>query len=586
MKVYFYCILLFVTNIVFSQSKTTFTTKEYLEIQDKTRSYFNSDVDSAFFYANKIEKSSNIIHKAFASSVKGYLYAKKGDFVKARNHYKVALQFINASPKSYLKTQNEAYIYNYGGMIDWYSGEFSKALDQYFMAKKIAISIDDVIQVVKTNNNIALIDGNAGNYKKAIAAIKESDRIVDENKHLYLDNQYAVNKCSMNLNIGKYYESYYSKNPTQTQALDSAFYYFNVSLLHSENSIESKLKAQKNIGNIYFLKNDLKAAEKIYYTVLVATKENNFEAEYYSANFNLGYIYYKQKQYNKSLIFFQKVKLMEVFNKDNFFDYMYSNYFQAKLFKLLNNDEKAVEHSKIYLDFFEKNKSRMDKDALEINLKMGNQDLEAEMNDLQNEYEDKILLKNAMAVFFVTLLVVLLILFMVNYKRRKLAEQKITAILDEYKSSNDSLKNTALINPEIQFSPNDNKIIKEVSSININNEEEIMMKLKKLEDQMFYLKPEFSQQQVAKRIKTNTTYLSYVVNKNYQKSFSVYYNELRINYVINEIIANAKYRAYTTQAIAESAGFKNADSFASSFKKKTGVTPYQFINEMKKRESI
>jgi AraC-like DNA-binding protein len=54
--------------------------------------------------------------------------------------------------------------------------------------------------------------------------------------------------------------------------------------------------------------------------------------------------------------------------------------------------------------------------------------------------------------------------------------------------------------------------------------------------------------------------------------------------VINEIINNKKYREYTTLAIAESAGFKNADSFTSSFKKKTGITPFNFINEIKKRE--
>jgi len=112
----------------------------------------------------------------------------------------------------------------------------------------------------------------------------------------------------------------------------------------------------------------------------------------------------------------------------------------------------------------------------------------------------------------------------------------------------------------------------------------ILMKLEKLEKEMYFLKPDFTQQEVAKKIKTNTTYLSYIVNKNYNTSFSSHYNELRINYVINEIINNKKFREYTTQAIAESAGFKNADSFTKSFKKKTGITPFTFINEIKKRE--
>lgn len=71
--------------------------------------------------------------------------------------------------------------------------------------------------------------------------------------------------------------------------------------------------------------------------------------------------------------------------------------------------------------------------------------------------------------------------------------------------------------------------------------------------------------------------MSYVVNKNFKKSFSEYSNELKINYVINEMINNPTYRKYSTQAIAESVGFKNAISFTKSFNKRTGVTPVQFI---------
>ena len=43
------------------------------------------------------------------------------------------------------------------------------------------------------------------------------------------------------------------------------------------------------------------------------------------------------------------------------------------------------------------------------------------------------------------------------------------------------------------------------------------------------------------------------------------------------MITNPTYRKYSTQAIAESVGFKNAISFTKSFNKRTGVTPVQFI---------
>jgi YesN/AraC family two-component response regulator len=67
----------------------------------------------------------------------------------------------------------------------------------------------------------------------------------------------------------------------------------------------------------------------------------------------------------------------------------------------------------------------------------------------------------------------------------------------------------------------------------------ILEKLMVLEKRLDYLKPDFTQQ-TAKKIKTNTSYLSSVVNNHYNKSFSEYLNELRIKYVIDEV-SNATY---------------------------------------------
>ena len=117
-------------------------------------------------------------------------------------------------------------------------------------------------------------------------------------------------------------------------------------------------------------------------------------------------------------------------------------------------------------------------------------------------------------------------------------------------------------------------------SIDEAKENKIVEKLLILEEKLEYLNADFTLSYAAKKIKTNTTYLSYVVNKRFGKSFSEYSNELKINYVINQMITNHLYRKYSTQAIAESVGFKNAVSFAKSFRKRTGVSPAQFANNI------
>ena len=47
-----------------------------------------------------------------------------------------------------------------------------------------------------------------------------------------------------------------------------------------------------------------------------------------------------------------------------------------------------------------------------------------------------------------------------------------------------------------------------------------------IEDKLVFLNQDYTQQFVAKKIKTNTAYLSFVVNKRFGKTFSEYANEL------------------------------------------------------------
>ncbi|VXC10853.1 conserved hypothetical protein [Flavobacterium sp. 9AF] len=162
----------------------------------------------------------------------------------------------------------------------------------------------------------------------------------------------------------------------------------------------------------------------------------------------------------------------------------------------------------------------------------------------------------------------MIIAFKFYYEKNK-ANQKVEKLLNEFKA-----------NKTIDSSFNmDHKMV-----IDDDKEKEILEKLKTLIDNKYFLSQDFNQQNVAKKIKTNTTYLSQIVNKNFKKTFREYSNELKINYAIQELINNPTYRKYSTQAIAESVGFKNNVSFTKSFKKRAGVSPAQFIIKINSTE--
>jgi AraC-like DNA-binding protein len=581
MKFIICSVFFLISSVCLSQNNKTLSNKEYLILQDKVRTLTNSNIDSAFFYANKIENSSNNFHKAFATGAKSYLFQIKGDSITSKQIYRESFIHLNKIPTSKEKIKLNAYLLNYGGLADWKRGSFSKALDKYQKGEKLSEGIGDQVQVFKFKNNIALIKGEVGNYKSAISTSKQTNKILDKIGYLFSKEQFSINKSNVNLNLGKFYEDYYKKNNNRTELLDSAQFFYNSAVIYSEEMSYNKVKAIMNLANIFYLKNNFIEAEKNYQSVLIIAKENNFDNEYSKIIYNLGNLYYSTKNYKKALLFLKRVDSVYYSKKSNPAEFLKSNYYQAKIYNSVDNLEEAAKHSEIYLSNYEKREFKINKEITEVNFKLSEQDLKSEMYKIQNGYRYKSIFNRLTISFFLILVFLLLLLVINNVKKKRIAEQKVAELIEKYKSNefNDL--------PAISENNNSKGIALKNSVVTISSEKEkeILEKLKILEKKFYYLKPDFTQQYAARKIKTNTSYLSIIVNNHYDKTFSEYLNELRINYVIKEMISNSTYRKYSTQAIAESVGFKNAVSFTKSFNKRTGVTPVQFIKGLEKTDN-
>ena len=93
--------------------------------------------------------------------------------------------------------------------------------------------------------------------------------------------------------------------------------------------------------------------------------------------------------------------------------------------------------------------------------------------------------------------------------------------------------------------------------------------------------PSLSLSVLAKRMNTNSKYLSEVINKHKGKNFNNYLNELRVNYIVDKLTQNPEYLQYKTSYLAEEAGFASRTTFTTIFKNVTGKSPSQFIDELK-----
>ncbi|MFC7774525.1 helix-turn-helix domain-containing protein [Flavobacterium sp. GCM10027622] len=574
-----FCAFLLITSLVFSQNRKMLTDKQFLELQDKTKRFINSNVDSAFVFANRIEQSQNATHKVFALAAKSYLYQLKRDSIQSKKYYAEANNLLIQIPNGQERLKSQAFLLNCGGLSEWKRLNFGKALSLFLEGKKISKKAGDLIQVVKFNNNIALINSEVGNFKLAIKASREMDAFTDEIEYLYAHDQFIRSKSNINLNLGTFYEKYYANNKSQKKLLDSAEYYYKKTLNYSNNLLVTKINAKLNLGNVYFLKRDMPRAKKNYEEVLFLTKEDgNLVEEYYTTLYNLGNLCFTQNKYDESLVYFLKMDSIYKLNKIEKEQSINSNYYLAKIYNSYGNASKARAYSKAYIESYENNELKLNDETSEVNVKLNHEEVKKEMFAIQKKYKNDLMLRY----FFTGLLIVLIAMFFYfkSKRDRKKVNAKVNAIIEKYKLDQLSINSTEVKDTFEELTDSQEK--KEGVSINLDEEKEneILGKLIVLEKKLYYLKPDFTQQSVAKKIKTNTTYLSYVVNKKFGKSFSEYSNELKINYAINEMISNPVYRKYSTQAIAESVGFKNAVSFTRSFNKRTGVTPAQFIKRL------
>ncbi|UVD80228.1 AraC family transcriptional regulator [Myroides albus] len=102
-----------------------------------------------------------------------------------------------------------------------------------------------------------------------------------------------------------------------------------------------------------------------------------------------------------------------------------------------------------------------------------------------------------------------------------------------------------------------------------------------VEDKMF-LESDFSIERLEEETGVSKHHLSQLFTLKYNSNFKPYLNKLRISYAI-EIIANTK-EDINISELGEQCGFNSRTSFFRSFKKNTGVSPSDYIDQHKQQQ--
>lgn len=94
--------------------------------------------------------------------------------------------------------------------------------------------------------------------------------------------------------------------------------------------------------------------------------------------------------------------------------------------------------------------------------------------------------------------------------------------------------------------------------------------------QKIYLEPELTLTELARKMGTNASLLSKVINASYQQNFNDYVNSFRVQEVISRM-SDPQYSNLNILGIAYDAGFNSKSTFNRAFKKVTGTIPRDFL---------
>ncbi|MDR6528720.1 AraC-like DNA-binding protein [Chryseobacterium rhizosphaerae] len=527
--------------------------------KDKFFIYQKIGTDSALTYVDKIFASKNNADLAFAYTAKRYLLTITGKENETQGYMVKINTYLKKIPEIEQNYGNLSHIYNILGNTDMANESPNEALKKFIRADFFAQKNNDIRQHIKIKGNIAYVKLNIKQTDDAISETRQVLELLENNKYLYEKENFEIIYNNLFSNLGHLYSDKYISDPDKNKKYaDSALQNFN-QLLRSTKDKKLLAGTYLKLGTLNNKQENYQKASGYYLKSLDLYTSLQLKDEILNLKYNLGVNYYELNEYMKSKkSFLEMSHSMEKDSQVNI-DYIFAQDYLSKIYLKEGKADSVEFFNNKFIELYQKNSELEKKNIANIYREINSKNLNEEINKSAS------ILRNRL--FLIIILVVLIGCItgylLLQIRKKKKIEIRLDEILLQVKNS--SLNN------------HQNK-----SSFTISNEKEaeIMEKLLELEDKKIYLKNEFNQAYAAKRLGTNTTYLSQTINKYMKKSFSEYTNELRINYILKELSENRKLRNYTTQALADLVGYKSGISFARTFKEKTGVTPFQYIEKL------
>ncbi len=277
-------------------------------------------------------------------------------------------------------------------------------------------------------------------------------------------------------------------------------------------------------------------------------------------------------------------KSLEAAEEISAFDVVKSNSFiLAQLYEQTNNLTKAYEYNNLYeaiRDSYFSNEKEQKIIILEARRKVNevtqkNRILELESKVQQNKF-------NLVIVVLILVSLICLIVALSYFKARKKNKMlyrhtlELATMQAELKQKIQDYRKTFGVSNDYSGDAS----VKKCQTIDEETKSLILHRLNKLESENFFLNPHCNLNDVSVLLKTNSKYLSQVINLEKKSNFNNYINDLRINYLLSRLLVDEEFRNSKLSYIAVSVGFNSINTFKAAFKKRQGILPSYFIGEL------
>ena len=494
-----------------------------------------------------------------------YQYRKKDDILALQN-LTSAIKVFSEHPE--LPFDNPYFFVNIGNIL-CKNNLYQQALHTYREALNIVMMPDNPFVRVLINNNIALTYSKLNQLDSAIVYFHAAaNNIFDKNSLLLAQNYMYLTSLYVNNNLMDSVPFYYNK------AMDILSKYKHNSLHHKTEHYnkfdifyhEIKSEAEKSMASFFDYQLHYDSSLVYLKQSLVDSKLAHLypeQAEIYFQIAQDGIVINNNKQievYTDSAIMLAQKKICD-YNSLLKYSRFYKGYYAKQ-----NKSDKVKYYNKLidsYQDTILKQKYSDELLAQKINMATSSVNLIIRnMHVLQNKHQSTI--SHQKTIIWISILLILaisllLIVYVIMYTRLKrtqhsLAKRTAEVVLQKTKS----IDNIPIIE-------------------NNKTRDELLIRFEAIMDnEKPYLDSNLSLSTLAKKLQTNQTYISQLINNNYNINYHEYINNKRVAEACEKFMGSHKTNL-TIDHIISQAGFKSKSTFYTAFRKYTGVSPAMFI---------